>query len=157
MSFSLVFSFRDNISGNGFVASVAIVNGRGVLCSEDDAGAAFWLYGAQPGGLAGGGADARAALSDFRERYRSVLFDIASEAPSFFEFERDVRAFLEQQNDEVAAEWSSLHEEAKKNGVQLEAFVVQRVDASPEVKIVELDAQRTVPTFNAMDRISAAA
>jgi hypothetical protein len=84
-TYPLVFSFRDAVSGNGFVAHVAVC-GRVLLTDEGDGD--IWMFGVQPGGVAGGGCNRSEAFREFKKSYLSVFFDIAAEAASFEDFEQ---------------------------------------------------------------------
>jgi hypothetical protein len=99
--YPILFGFRDLIAGKGFVAGVAL-DGRALLVDEGDG---FWMYGVNPGGVAAGGDSAAAAQSEFRTRYKFVLFDFAAEAASFEDFRREVERFLNQTNEENEAAW----------------------------------------------------
>ncbi len=91
-----LFSFKDLIAGNGFIALVSM-DGRVV---QGEYGSDFeWLYGVQPGGISGG------TEGDFKIGYLSVLCDIAAEARSFEEFSAEVRKFFEQVNEPESRIW----------------------------------------------------
>src|SRR6266545_6795308 len=95
-AYPLLIQFRDVIVGNRFIARV-VFDGRALLKDE---GNERWVYGVQPNGVAGGSdGDAAGALNAFKMHYQSVLFDIAAEASTFEEFEREVRQFLSQGGD----------------------------------------------------------
>lgn len=73
-AYPLLFSYRDPVIGNGYVAGVEM-RGRALLTAEDDEG--WWVEGVSPGGFASGGATRQEALSSFRTTYQHVLVDIA--------------------------------------------------------------------------------
>jgi hypothetical protein len=111
--YPLLFGFKDLIAGNDFVAGVS-VNGRALLVDEGDG---FWMYGVNPGGLAAGGADRGEAQTEFRQGYRSVLFDIAARAPDFDSFRQQVVQFFEETNSPTDLEWEEVVGEVRKGNV----------------------------------------
>lgn len=98
----LIFGFRDALSGNGFLAGVAI-NGRALMVEEGEND--WWMYGVQPGGICAGGSTFNEAHSAFREMYRKALFDMAGLCEDFTSFEAEVRRFCSETDDEDAARW----------------------------------------------------
>jgi hypothetical protein len=99
--FPLVFKFDEVVSGNGFVSR--IVSQGHVLLREEEGG--WWMYGVTPGGIAGGGKERSEAFAEFKRSYRSVLFDIASEACDAVAFERDAQAFFYETCEITRDEW----------------------------------------------------
>jgi hypothetical protein len=65
MQLPLIFSFKEPVLGNGFVAGVRVC-GRALL--EEDADE-VWITGVVPAGLSGGGADRNAAYFQFRKAW----------------------------------------------------------------------------------------
>jgi len=104
-SYALVFSFRDRIAGEGFLAGVSM-NGCALVEKENGA---WWLYGVAPGGLAERGDELYAAHASFRESYRKVLFDLAAEAKSYEEFKAAVEAFCRVDTAEEARWHEAAH------------------------------------------------
>jgi hypothetical protein len=100
--YPLLLGFRDLVAGNGYIAGIALTNGRALLVDEGDG---FWMFGINPGGMAAGGASIGEAQAEFRTAYKSVLFDIAAEAESFEAFKAEVVRFLEETNNPTLAEW----------------------------------------------------
>src|SRR5688572_12198622 len=90
LSCPLLFTFRDNVSGNGFFARVA-THGRALAVRESDG---VWRYGVNPGGLAAGGKDESDAYLEFRREYTAILYDIATDAASFDDFRAEVQRFF---------------------------------------------------------------
>ena len=154
-SYPIVFSFRDPIVGNGFVAGVEIV-GRAVLTEEDDGD--VWVFGVQPGGVAGGDKQIETALRQFKENYLTVLFDLASDANTFHAFKKSVDAFFAQTNKPNEQDWNGLHALVKRGSISLPGM--ERVDAStrrPSIQVVLLDKKESKPTVNQFDEIAQAA
>jgi len=153
--YPLVFSFRDIIAGNGFVAIVAM-DGRVVLAEEGAQD--IWMFGVQPGGIAGGERQQALAFAEFKKSYLSVLFDVAAEALSFDEFKGKVTAFFSEINEPNLADWNRARAEVK-NGTLSRADLAQ-VDAderSPSLTIEEMAPAKTSSTVNEFDQIAEAA
>jgi hypothetical protein len=149
--YPLFFGFRDLIAGDGYVASVA-VNGRALLAQEDDG---FWMYGVNPGGLAAGGTTAAEAQSEFRNDYRLVLFDIATEAQSFEDFEREVLEFFNATNKPTAEEWEAAVTEVRSGRVDADWLPKRRAETRLNVAVTKL--VHPVPSVNAPDEAEIAA
>jgi len=149
--YPLLFGFRDLIAGNGFVAGVAL-NGRALIVDEDDG---FWMYGVNPGGLAAGGSTASEALSEFRKDYRLVLFDIATEAPSFEDFERQVTEFFNAVNKPTASEWEEAVAEVRSGKIDADWLPKRRAETRLYVEVTKLD--HPVPSENVPDEAELAA
>jgi hypothetical protein len=47
--YPLLLGFHDLVAGNGYIAGIALSNGRALLVDEGDG---FWMYGVNPGGMA---------------------------------------------------------------------------------------------------------
>lgn len=71
--YPLLFTFRDKVSGNGFLANV-VAHGRSLASQEKDG---WWIYGVEPGDLAAGGTTFAKAQCEFRKAFTTILFDIA--------------------------------------------------------------------------------
>jgi hypothetical protein len=99
--YPILFTFIDKISGNGFLAKVA-VHGRALAAEEEDG---WWMYGVEPGDLAAGGTTFIEAQSEFRKTFRTILFDIAEEANDLKSFRAEIGRFFRGMNRPVEEEW----------------------------------------------------
>ncbi len=101
-TFSLIYGFRDAVSGQDFLAGVAI-DGRALVVQEgaDE----WWMYGVTPGGLAAWGKTPNEAHAAFRETYRKVLFDIAGLSGDYDAFRAEVERFYAESDEEDAQRW----------------------------------------------------
>lgn len=149
--YPLLFGLSDVIAGNGFFASVS-VNGRALLVDEGDG---YWMYGVNPGALAGGGTTPGEAQLEFRQTYTTVLFDIAAEADSFEEFKAQVVQFFFVVDDVTAAEWEAAVEEVRQGRVDADWLPKRKAESKTGVKVELLE--RAVPTVNALDEAELAA
>ena len=100
------FRFRDQIFGHGFVA---LVETTGRAMCEKEAGGGFTIAGVEPGGLAGCGDTCESALQEFRQSFRMVLMDIATESPTFDAFHSEVRRFIHETSPATLADWATAH------------------------------------------------
>lgn len=105
--YPLLFTYRDLVSGNGFLAGIT-TSGRGLLVEERDG--SWTMYGVHPGAIAGVGESREAATAEFREMYRAALYDIAETTGSFHEFEAEVRSFFWDKNETNETEWNEAAE-----------------------------------------------
>ena len=79
----------------------------------------LWMNGVQPGGIAATGESKDKAYSAFRNAYKTVLFDIASEAEDFTTFKLKVEWFFNQVCGPTKKEWWDAVKKVKKEGTGL--------------------------------------
>ena len=89
------------MAGFGFLARVT-ARGRALVVNEGDG---WWLYGVEPGGMAASGDTAPEVHIRFRQAFTKILFDVASEAQDYQEFEQRDRAFFHEVDDAEGARW----------------------------------------------------
>lgn len=143
-NYPLVFTFKDIIVGNGFFAGV-VAEGRALLTHEDDGG--FWMSGVYPGAVAGGGEERGEAFRDFKDRYKSVLLDIAAEAPDFNSFVEQAASFFNSLSKPTAEEWEAARSEVRAG--RITAADLPQVDAAePRLSVCLLEPQ---PSANSLD------
>ena len=151
--YPLVFSFRDLIAGNGFVAAVSI-DGRALLSEEEDG---YWMFGVQPGSVAGGG-DAKAiSFKQFKDSYLSVLFDMAAEAVSFEQFDAMVKLLFTQVNEPNLSEWESALAAVRANSITLEDVARVPADSRVPALLIQKMGPEVNSGVNEFDQISEAA
>lgn len=142
--YPLLFGYRDLVSGTGFVAGVQ-ADGRALLVEEDEE---FWVYGVNPGGIAGHGNTWEAAHEDFRRNFKAALFDLAIEAQGFDEFRRLVTDFFEDTNAESERDWDQATREI--SSVEEPWLQVRKVtDHPPRIEINEVSSGD--PSANELD------
>ncbi len=112
MSLPLLFTFKQLVLGDGFIAGVKMA-GRALLEVEDGE---TWITGVNPVGFAGGGMDRAGAFADFRRGWSEILFDIASESTSFEDFSRRASVFLDATDERYTKEWLESLDEVRANG-----------------------------------------
>jgi hypothetical protein len=150
--YPVLFGFRDLVAGNGFVAGVA-VHGRALLVDEGDG---FWMYGVNPGGLAAGGKGHGEAQAEFRQGYRSVLFDIAAQATDFDSFRRLVLSFFDETNEPTRQEWGEALAGVRNGTVVADWLPTRKTEsAGLGMEVVLLDDPK--PSLNGLDQAELAA
>jgi len=150
--YPVMFTVRDVVSGNGYLAGVTI-SGRAVMCQEDDG--KWWVYGVRPGAIADSGTTPQEAFHQFRDRYKTLLFDIADEAADFEAFKNEVERFYTQEDSEEENRWVAAFQEIRNGRVGIEAPFTALPKESPEkrptgVSVLPLHQMKR---FTAMDNI----
>lgn len=108
----LVFSFRELVIGNGFIASVQMC-GRALMDEADET----WLTGIAPVGFSGGGMDRTEAFGAFRRAWFEILVDIANESADFASFRELSLEFLRSSQEAMTREWEEALAIVRANGV----------------------------------------
>jgi hypothetical protein len=117
----LFFTFKEVVSGNGFLAQV-IVKGRAILEQDDDG--LFWIYGVQPGGLAAPGKTAQEVLAGFNLTFKEVLYDIASGVSNYDGFRGEVEKFFSEINELNSERWMATRAAFRSEPVKIEDEVL---------------------------------
>lgn len=69
----------------------------------------WWVYGVNPGGIAGGGETPEDACAEFRRMLHAALLDLAEESMDFEGFKSSVVEFVRQTNTVNEREWSAVN------------------------------------------------
>ena len=152
--YPLMFSVRDAISGNGFLAGVTM-SGRVMIRLEDDD--KWWMYGVRPTGITAFGNTPEEAFLRFRENYKNVLFDLAEDSSSYETFRDEVDALYSQANEEEERNWESALKAIRAGGAPTEGYISTLKRKRPETNptqctVVRLDKQkRYTATDNTVD------
>jgi hypothetical protein len=149
--YPVMFTVRDTVSGNGFLAGVTL-SGRALMVYEDDK---WWVYGVRPGAIAGSGKTPQEAFHDFRERYKMLLFDYATEVEDFGSFKKDVESFYGQPDTEEEARWTAAFQAIRDGNIVVEAPFTDLPKENPQkrptgISIIPL---HEVKRFSATDNI----
>ena len=99
----LIFTYRGNVFGHRYIASVSAVS-RVVGIQGDDG---IWLSGVQPGGIAAGGTDVWEACAAYRKAFVGVLADIASSVGDFAAFQAEAARLLAERDDAAFEDWAA--------------------------------------------------
>ena len=78
-NYPVMFTFRDAVSGNGFLSGVTL-GGRALIVHEPE-DQAWRIYGVRPAPIAESGNTPLEAFANFRNAYKNVLFDFAERRP----------------------------------------------------------------------------
>lgn len=140
--FPLFVATRDLIFGNGFWAEVSTV-GKALYVIEDDG---HWIYGVNPGGLAGTGENLAAANVDYVQHFKGVLIELANEAEGFEAFRDAAVRFFNETNAYQQEEWAKAVAAAQAS----ELLGLKRVPASTAIAI---DIERKAATFSVADNV----
>jgi len=152
-NYPLMFTFRDAVSGNGFLAGITL-SGRALMVEEEDG--SWWMYGVRPAGIAEAGATPQEAYFRFRNRYKSVLFDIAEETRDFEAFRKLVEGFYSEPDHDEEKRWEDAFRALRSGIVVPERPFSDLPRESPEsrpsqIAITRLDEIRR---FQASDNVS---
>ena len=155
VTYRVLFTFRDKISGKRFLAEV-VMEGRLLVVNEGDG---WWMYGVEPGGLAEGGSTPADALLGLRQSYREVLFDFAAEAnTSFKAFKARVERFFSEKCEALEPEWQNAVAEIRKGTITPEGLEVRSkpietkpADSKRGVKVRLLRIGEISPRDNQLD------
>lgn len=153
--YPLVFSFRDMVAGNGFVAHV-IVDGRVLLVEEDDED--IWMFGVQPGCVAGGDKERRTAFAEFKNNYLGALYDIAAEASSFADFKKLTEQFFQEVNEPNARDWTEALRRVREAGICLSDLPTVNADlCPPSISVEEVVPEKIKSNANEFSELAKAA
>lgn len=106
----VIFKFRDAIEGNGFIADVKVV-GRALLVNEYGS---WTMNGVCPAGIAEVGDTPQSAYLKFRESFKQILQDIASDGRNFDAFQTEGNEFVLANDENEEKEWLQARAEIKK-------------------------------------------
>jgi hypothetical protein len=150
-AYPLLFSYRDPVIGNGYVAGVEI-HGRAILTLEDEL---FWVEGVNPGGIACPGETRGEALASFRLNYQQVLVELAIEADDFEEFRQKVEAMFHESSEPVVEEFEAAVAEVRRGNIDADWIERRPFDASEmTVQVVPLVLE---PKANSASELAVAA
>lgn len=151
----LMFTFRDVISGEGFLAGITVF-GRCLMVLEGDE---YWMYGVRPGGISETADTPQALLVKFRDRYKEILFDIADECRTFESFEQEVKRFFFELDSEEEHRWENAVKKIRSENLappdELSKLPTESPETRPSQITVErldgVETKRFMPTDNVRD------
>lgn len=150
--YPLMFTFRDAISGNGFLAGVTL-SGRALMVHEDDA---WWIYGVRPGALSETGQTPQEAFLRFRNTYKMVLFDMAEGFGDFESFKNEVERFYHEPDNEEERRWTEAFQDLRSGKVKPEPPFSSLPQEAPEKRPTQITIERLNASgsrFTAADNI----
>lgn len=138
MDYPLMFTFRDVVSGNGFLAGIT-VSGRALMAFEDGE---WWAYGVRPAGLVDHGRTPQEAHNNFRTRYRAILFDIAAETHNFLQFKQEVERLCEETDAQEERRWTSAVDAIRSGAATPEPPFTDLPRQAPETRPTQITVLR---------------
>ena len=152
----LMFTFQDAVSGNGFLAGITL-SGRALMVREEEDGR-WWMYGVRPGAIADAGSTLLETFTNFKERYKLFLFDVAEESKNFEEFKKEVERFFYELDDDQENRWMAAVQAIRSGDVvpeepfsTLPRIAPERRPAQITVERLSDEARRFKPGDNAID------
>ena len=156
----LLFTFRDTISGYGFLVGITL-SGRALLLNEDGK---WWMYGVRPGAIAESGDSLQETSLRFRNRYKEILFDIAGECRTFDAFKQEVERFFYEPDFEEERRWEDAVTQIRSGGLappppfsHLPREVPENRPSQITVERLDGESRRFMPTDNVPDYSAIAA
>jgi len=136
--YPLMFTFRDAISGNGFLAGVTL-SGRALMVNEDNA---WWIYGVRPGAIAETGQTPQEAFLKFKNTYKAVLFDMAEESKDFDSLKIEIERFYHEPDDEEERRWMKAFQDIRSGNMQPEEPFASLPHEAPETRPTQVSVER---------------
>jgi predicted RNase H-like HicB family nuclease len=136
--YPVMFTVRDAVVGNGFVAGVT-VSGRAVMCEDDGK---WWVYGVRPSPVAETGSTPEEAFLRFRNTYKNVLFDLAEDCETYETFRAAVERFYYQPDPEEEERWETAFKAIRMQQTVPEGFFSKLPQQSPETRPTQLTVER---------------
>lgn len=159
--YPVMFTFRDAVSGNGFLSGVTL-GGRALIVHEPQ-DQAWRIYGVRPAPIAESGATPLEAFANFRNAYKNVLFDFAESAASFEAFKECAERFYALPDADEENRWLEALQAIRAGSVQIDALLKDVPKEAPENRPSFISVQpmheikRYTATDNVPDSLAAAA
>lgn len=144
MNYPLFLSYKGAIIGNGFVAEIA-ATGR-LLATVESEG--WWLYGVNPGAIAAEGRSLDDAHTAMRESLRLVFIDFAQDSANFQEFERRVRAFFHETDEQSVQEWEAAVQLVRSSATHTMGLPRRPAETGATIDVVLKPADQLTPEMN---------
>lgn len=152
--YPVMFTLRDAVSGNGYLAGITVY-GRATVRQEEDG--KWWMHGVRPSGISAPGATPEEAFLRFREAYKNVLFDLAEDSEKYEDFKASVEAFYTQCNEYEEECWNAAFKVMRSGNTPTEGFFSTLPKQAPEdrptvISVLRLDQEgRFTPSDNTSD------
>ena len=156
--YPVMFTFKEVVSGNGFLAGITL-SGRALIEKEGDS--EWYVYGTHPGGIADTGTSPMEAFSNFRNKFKTVLFDIAEESANFGAFKAEVERFYRECGKDEEARWNAAARALRSGEFVPEAPLSNLPRQSPQDRpsfvtvdrLDKIDSNRFSTDFNITDKL----
>jgi hypothetical protein len=137
--YPVMFTVRDTVSGNGFLASVTLT-GRAIMCYEDGK---WWMYGVRPAPIAESGDTPQETFLRFRNSYKNVLFDFAECSAKYENFREGVEEFYHQPDQLEEDRWTNAFRAIRRGEVTPEPpFFSALPKEDPETRPTQIAVER---------------
>lgn len=144
----LIFTYRDPIVGNGFLATVAV---RGRALARIESGEGAYVEAVQPAGFAGVGSTLAEAHADFRQAFTTTLIELAADAKSVADFRSAVDAFGGEISEPAFEDWKAAVEQVRANATHKELDMPSEpAELMPYVRVQHKDPAQLTPADNAL-------
>lgn len=138
--YPVMFTVRDTVSGNGFLASVTLT-GRAIITREEDG--KWWVYGVRPAAIAESGTTPEEAFLRFRNTYKNVLFDFAEGSDEYEDFRIFVEEFYHQPDPEEENRWVAAYRALRSGETKPESpFFSALPKEDPEKRPTQIAVER---------------
>jgi hypothetical protein len=160
-NYPVMFTFRDAVSGNGFLSGVTI-GGRALIVHEPE-DQNWRIYGVRPAPIAESGKTPLEAFANFRNAYKNVLFDFAESAATFEAFKQSTEQFYAEPDNDEENRWLEALQAIRAGNVPIEASLKDVPKEAPENRPSFISIQpmheimRYTATDNVPDSLAAAA
>lgn len=141
IQYPLLYNYTDYIAGNGFLASVQLY-GKALMVKEYGE---WWMYGVQPVAIADRGEIPEIASANFRERYKTVLFDFVDEASGYEGFKSETEKFFTHTEEEMNGSWEKAFKLIRSGKVKLEKPFSQLEKKKPEIQMPKIEVNKIMP------------
>lgn len=145
--YPVLFTFRDVIIGDGYVARVE-ASGRFVI-EDKGTGENVWIFGVNPGGLAAKGAGQMEASEAFRSSYRTVLIDLAEESIDFDAFKSQVETFYRSTCEATEQDWQEAVIRVRNGEIDSDWLVKKPAERECNIKVTCIASNRPEPQIDA--------
>ena len=150
--YPLLFRYKDYVAGSGFLACVEI-SGRALMIQEAGEDDEWWMYGVRPSAIAENGKTPQETSFRFRERYKRVLYDFATDAADIDQLETEVREFFNDSEETIERQWTDAFRLIHEGDVEPEEPFASLPKKSPEqnepeISVVEIEPSKSSPSDN---------
>jgi len=145
--YPLVFSCVHLVRGEDFLARVAM-NSRIFEVIETDG---IWMYGVNPGAIAGGGSDGTDAFRDFKKHLRAATQEMADDSGSFSTFKTKIEEFFNATAKPTEVEWNDAVQGVREGRITLPGAKVIP-NAKWWIKVSALPISEPKPEIRAVEK-----
>jgi hypothetical protein len=152
-NYPVMFTFRDAVSGNGFLSGVTL-GGRALIVHEPE-DQAWRIYGVRPAPIAESGATPLEAFANFRNAYKNVLFDFAESAPTFEAFKQCAERFYAEPDNDEEKRWNDALQAIRAGNTPIDASLKDVPKEAPENRpsFISIQPMHEIKRYTATDNV----